>query len=84
MLCDRGHRFWSILENLPESQAGPGRHKCAGCAYELGYNDAQTRRGQHLVAGSLPDSQAGTGRHKDVQAAYDLGYDRARQGLARY
>lgn len=84
MLCNSEHRFWSVLGNLPESQAGPGRHKCAGHAYERGYDDAQAGRGQHLAASSLPDSQAGTGRHKDVQAAYDLGYDRAQQGLARH
>jgi len=84
MLCDMVHRYWPILEELPESQGGSGRHKCAGCAYERGYSDAQARRGRHLTASSLPDSQAGTARHKDVQAAYDLGYDRARQGLARH
>lgn len=25
---------------LPESQAGPGRHRCAACAYQLGIKDA--------------------------------------------
>lgn len=27
-----------VLENLDESQAGAGRHKCAVCAYREGYN----------------------------------------------
>jgi len=27
------------LARLPESQAGEGRHKCAACAYEAGYED---------------------------------------------
>lgn len=84
MLCDKGHRFWAVLEDLPDSQAGAGRHKCTGCAYERGYDDARAGRGRHLVASSLPDSQAGTGRHKDVQAAYDLGYDRAQRALPKH
>lgn len=36
-----------VLQDLPESQAGEGRHKCAYCAYEAGYakgyRDAQQR-----------------------------------------
>ena len=27
------------LTGLPESRAEPGRHRCAGCAYDLGYAD---------------------------------------------
>ncbi len=26
-----------IMEKLPPSQAGAGRHKCTYCAYEVGY-----------------------------------------------
>lgn len=26
-----------LLSSLPYSQAHPGRHKCAACAYEAGY-----------------------------------------------
>jgi hypothetical protein len=74
MICNEEHRYISDLENLPDSQAGEGRHKCAGCAYTLGYDDALGRRIPDLDADALNDSQAGTGRHKDVQAAYDLGY----------
>jgi hypothetical protein len=28
-----------LIEALPESQAGAGRHKCAECAYEAGRRD---------------------------------------------
>jgi hypothetical protein len=27
----------SVLDDLPHSQAGTGRHKCAVCAYQLGF-----------------------------------------------
>ena len=26
-----------VIASLPESQAGEGRHRCPGCAYEAGY-----------------------------------------------
>jgi len=74
MVCKEEHRYLPDLEDLPDSQAGEGRHKCAGCAYEQGYDDAFEGRGRHLDAAKLDESQAGTGRHKDVQAAYELGH----------
>lgn len=27
------------IANLPESQAGPQRHRCAACAYDMGVQD---------------------------------------------
>ena len=38
MPCERDHSGETTLEitELDSSQAGEGRHKCAGCAYELG------------------------------------------------
>jgi len=74
MICEREHRYIPILENLSESQAGPGRHKCAGCAYEQGQHDAENGDERHLDPRTLDESQAGTGRHIDVQAAYEMGY----------
>lgn len=73
-ICKKEHRYLPDLETLPDSQAGAGRHKCAGCAYEQGYDDAFEGRASHLHADPLDESQAGTGRHKDTQAAYELGY----------
>jgi hypothetical protein len=34
-----------IIEGLPESQAGKGRHKCAVCAYHAGFEFAKVRAG---------------------------------------
>jgi hypothetical protein len=78
-LCKDDHRYLPSLQNLQDGQAGAGRHKCAGCAYEQGFDDAFENRVSHLHADRLDDSQAGTGRHKDTQAAYDLGYTNGQQ-----
>jgi len=63
--CKQQHRHWPFLESLPHDQGGYGRHKCAGCAYELGYQ-AGARRDErlHIDLDSLPESQAGTVRHR--------------------
>ena len=37
MICQRNHRYDVAFENLPHDQGGDGRHKCAGCAYEKGF-----------------------------------------------
>ena len=41
-ICDRNHgaQVPERIADLDESQAGAGRHKCASCAYEKGYQDA--------------------------------------------
>jgi hypothetical protein len=31
------------ISNLPESQAGPQRHRCAACAYEMGFKDGKAQ-----------------------------------------
>ncbi len=82
-ICQSEHRYLPDLEDLPESQGGEGRHKCAGCAYEKGYDDAFENRAKSFDPNSLNDSQAGTGRHKDVEAAYDLGYRTGSKRLRR-
>jgi hypothetical protein len=75
-ICKKEHRYADILLTLPDSQSpSEGRHKCPGCAYELGFEDGFNNKPQKSVAElKLPDSQAGTGRHKSAQAAYDLGW----------
>ena len=35
-----------MIESLPESQAGPGRHKCAICAYHEGFQTGRSSAGQ--------------------------------------
>lgn len=76
-----------ILSNLPDGQAGPGRHKCAACAYKKGKEDLQSRTSllgdfhkcSHgsvapaSILTKLIDSQAGPGRHKCVVCAYEEG-----------
>ena len=46
MICYKTHRYEARFENLPEDQGGSGRHRCAGCAYEKGYEDGLSRKEQ--------------------------------------
>ena len=74
----------SVLERLPPSQAGVGRHRCVICAFQRG----QERVGQGAheqcdhgksapveVLKALPESQAGPGltRHRCAVCAYAAG-----------
>ncbi len=75
MHCEHQHRYDPKFLTLPDDQGGSGRHRCAGCAYERGYNDGLKRRETlNLDLDSLPESQAGTVRHKSPHAAYAKGY----------
>lgn len=75
MVCTKNHRFDPQHNGLPEDQGGVGRHKCAGCAYDKGYEDGLIRKEQISIdLNLLPDSQAGTVRHKSPHAAYAQGY----------
>lgn len=80
----------AMLRVLPESQSGPGRHKCTICAYAHGIQDRKDRwvpgrsdivRCAHGKIAreerirSLPESQAGSGRHKCVVCAYAQGFE---------
>ena len=40
MACYVAHDLPADFSTLPESQAGKGRHICAGCAYDLGRRHA--------------------------------------------
>lgn len=80
MACRDPHRYLAMFDNLPVNQGGSGRHKCSGCAYDKGLNDALSGLGRFLDSNSLQDSQAGTIRHKDTQVAYERGYA---EGLRR-
>ncbi|MCK9237583.1 MAG: hypothetical protein M0Q29_03220 [Thiopseudomonas sp.] len=73
--CNQHHRHWPVLESLPHDQGGYGRHKCAGCAYELGYKAGLLRDERlHINLDSLLESQAGTARHRSPHAAFAKGY----------
>ncbi|MFY0482494.1 hypothetical protein ACI6PS_07795 [Flavobacterium sp. PLA-1-15] len=76
--CKLSHRYDTIFQNLPESQKfydKTERHKCAGCAYEQGYNHAKSKMPRNIDLDVLDKSQAGEVRHKDPTIAYNLGYD---------
>lgn len=89
--CDKGSSAPNtVLDAIPYSQEGSGRHQCAVCAYQRGRADAQAGIsppppgcGERCQHGSIvPDNlfndlhhnQGGRGRHKCVCCAYREGY----------
>lgn len=76
MTCQNQHRYNPDFERFPRDQSKfNGRHKCAGCAYDLGYSQGQSRSPSvNINYSTLPDSQAGSVRHRSVQAAFAQGY----------
>ena len=78
MACNKNHQdVQNLMEELPLDQGGKGRHKCAACAYEAGYEDGlQQKENINLsrLFDSLEESQAAAQRHKSPHAAYALGY----------
>lgn len=76
--CKKDHsEISSIMNELPIEQGGPGRHKCAACAYEIGYSDGYSRVFQidiNSILENLPTSQAGSQRHKSAHLGYFRGY----------
>jgi hypothetical protein len=78
MACSKDHsNNQEIMAELPLDQGGIGRHKCAACAYELGFEagyslDEEINLGDLL--NQLEDSQAKAQRHKSPHAAYAKGY----------
>ncbi len=74
----------AVVEQLPPSQAGAGRHKCVVCAFQRGQDRAgqgaheQCDHGNSApveVLRALPESQAGPGltRHRCTVCAYAAG-----------
>lgn len=75
LTCSKIHRNDNRFIDLPIDQGGSGRHKCSGCAYELGFEDGKKRKENIFIdLDNLPFSQAGTVRHKSPHAAYAMGY----------
>jgi hypothetical protein len=78
MACRENHQsLQGIMEQFPFDQGGKGRHKCAACAYEAGYQDGlQQEENINLsqLFDSLEESQAAAQRHKSPHAAYAQGY----------
>ncbi|AUX73192.1 hypothetical protein [Erwinia pyrifoliae] len=76
MTCRLQHRYSPDFGSLPYDQSKfNGRHKCAGCAYEKGFEQGRSKaQFLNIDYTTLPNSQAGTVRHKSVQAAFAKGY----------
>ena len=78
MACNKNHdNTDKIVKYLPIGQEGIGRHKCASCAYEIGYKHGlQKAENINLanVLDGLEESQKGDRRHRSPHAAYSLGY----------
>lgn len=78
MACNKNHtEVQQIMNTLPTDQGGKGRHKCAACAYDMGFEagynlDEKINLGDLLE--SLEESQAKAQRHKSPHAAYAKGY----------
>lgn len=63
--------------SLPIDQGGIGRHKCAACAYEQGYQDGLNHKeiiNLESILSNLEESQAKGQRHKSPHAGYAKGY----------
>lgn len=78
MSCKKDHTELSkIMTSIPTDQGGVGRHKCAACAYKIGYEAGYNLNGNiniNSVLENLEESQAGAQRHKSPHAAFALGY----------
>jgi len=87
----------SLVETLPESQAGLGRHKCTICAYAIGSSPQslaiadmlETCKHGHSAPVSvlveLPESQKVTeGRHRCAVCAYAAGRQERQPAPASY
>ncbi len=74
-ICNQTHRYTHKFSMLPEDQkVASGRHLCAGCSYEKGYDDGAAHNKPDFDISSLDESQAGEVRHKSPEVAYYLGY----------
>lgn len=78
MACTNAHTTTDIIvTDLPIGQEGSGRHKCASCAYEIGYEHGFKREEEinlKDILDNLEESQKGERRHRSPHAAYSLGY----------
>lgn len=81
--CQAPHRYDTIFAALPEDQSYPFRHKCAGCAYELGYQAGVSNQepSAAIAIDSILKSQAAEVRHRSPRVAYYQGYT---DGLNEY
>lgn len=77
-ICQEQHRYDQFFSTLPLDQGEFGRHKCAGCAYQCGYEAGLQRKTILNIAEEVekvPYSQAGEVRHRSPIAAFSKGYN---------
>jgi len=81
--CQDSHRYDDMFQTLPEDQSYPFRHKCAGCAYELGFQAGISNQepNESEAIDSILKSQAAKVRHRSPRLAYYRGFT---DGLAVY
>jgi len=74
--CQDSHRYDSMFKALPEDQSYPFRHKCAGCAYELGFKAGVNNQEPNVsqAMNSILKSQAAEVRHRSPRIAYYQGF----------
>ncbi|SFC38018.1 hypothetical protein [Pseudoalteromonas denitrificans] len=74
-ICTKNHHHWSLLDSLPLDKNGFGRYKCAGCAYEKGYQAGENREETfNIDLDSLHETQSGSAQYKSPHAAFAQGY----------
>ncbi|WP_261160876.1 hypothetical protein [Serratia fonticola] len=76
-VCNNSHVKDPYFSRLPKDQGGFSRHKCAGCAYEVGYKaglSKQTVLDLESAISPLPESQKDEVRHKSPLVAFAQGY----------
>lgn len=82
--CQNPHRHDPYFSKFPKDQGDFSRHKCAGCAYELGYQAGYVKQSSldmKAAIDSIQESQASHVRHISPMAAYAQGYV---EGITQY
>lgn len=78
MACSKDHtKIQDYMKDLPIDQGGVGRHKCAACAFERGYELGRQMIENFNIGekiSNLEESQAQNQRHKSPHAAFAMGY----------
>ncbi|HCM34201.1 hypothetical protein [Chryseobacterium sp.] len=76
--CKKSHRKDPKFKNLKFSEeffGEPERWKCAGCAYDQGFNDAKAGLPNNPRLNELDQSQASAVRHRSPIEGYNMGYN---------
>ena len=88
MACIKNHKQSDIVvKNLPISQGGFGRHKCASCAYEMGLLNGKKKIlnfDLEIFISGLDESQKVGRRHKSALEAYTLGFFHGLSGVGSH